>query len=303
MKYAISYNANFRYIKDIDEIILYWSTKDDIVDYVESTFEQNQRIIISFMEQDTDYIMEKLYPVMMKFKKVHNNVSVRFDGFIPENDVLVNFEENGIRYFFDQHCSCWDALYGLTLLGASDVYVTEEMCFDLSAISAFCKPRGVKVRIIPNVAQYGGHGIAHKIPDMVKFFVRPEDTSLYEPFVDVFELWGESNKLSVYYEIYKQEQWLGQIGDLIIGFTDDVPNSGIMTHFAGIRLNCRKKCLQGKKCDICKTMKEVAINLAEHDLRIETERKPIRENDTDIKKIMSDGRTTSDENVDKTIKE
>jgi len=303
MKYAITYYSNFRYMKDIDEMILYWSTKDDIVDYVDSIFTQDQRVIISFSEHDTNYIMEKLFPVMMKFKRVHNNISVRFDGFIPDDEVLITFKEKNIRYFFDQYCNCWDALYGLTLLGSSDVYITEELCFDLSAVSAFCKPRGIKVRIIPNVAQYGGRGIADQIPDMVKFFIRPEDTLLYEPFVDVFELWGESNKISVYYEIYKQEQWLGNINDLIIGFTDDVPNSGIMSHFAGVRLNCRKKCLQGKKCDICKTMKEVAINLADHDLRIETERKPIKENDTDIKEIMSDGRTTSDENASSTIKE
>ena len=303
MKYAVTYYSNFRYMKDIDEMILYWSTKDDIVDYVDSVFTQDQRVIISFPEYDTDYIMKKLFPVMMKFKRVHNNISVRFDDFMPDNEVLIAFKEKDIRYFFNQYCNCWDALYGLTLLGSSDVYITEEMCFDLSAVSAFCRPRGIKVRIIPNVAQYGGRGIADQIPDMVKFFIRPEDTLLYEPFVDVFELWGESNKISVYYEIYKQEQWLGNINDLIIGFTDDVPNSGIMSHFAGVRLNCRKKCLQGKKCDICKTMKEVAINLADHDLRIETERKPIKENDTDIKKIMSDGRTTSDENASSTIKE
>jgi hypothetical protein len=145
------------------------------------------------------------------------------------------------------------------------------------------------------VAQSSGKGLSGVIPAINQFFIRPEDTETYEPFVDVFELWGDSSRLSVTYEIYKQQQWLGDIQDLIIGFNDDVPNAGIMEHFAQIRLGCKKKCFQGKKCDICKTMREIALALKEDGLILESERKPVRENDPTVEKIMSNERTTADD--------
>lgn len=276
MKYAVPYYRDFKYLKDVDEVIIHWSIKDDIVDYAKSKYAQDQRIIISFTDKDMFEFNERVLPILLKLKKEHNNFSMRFDEFLPNKETLDILKENEIRFYFSQLCNSWDILYGLSLLGASDVIITEELCFDIVNVSAFCKPRGIKVRVYPNVAQYNGHFIGGQIPDMVKFFVRPEDTPIYEPFVDVFEIWGDFEKLSVLFEIYKQQQWLGKIGDIVIGFNDDVPNPGIMTHFAGIRINCKKKCLQGKKCDICRTMKEIAIKLDENDLRIESERKSVR---------------------------
>jgi hypothetical protein len=298
MKYAIPYYKNFRYLDIIDEVILYWSVKDSIIEYIKENYSLNQRIIISLNEAEAgsdEYIKETIIPTLIELKKRHNNITMRFDGFIPESDILRLFQKNEIRYYFNQFCNSWDTIYGLTLLGASDIIVVEEMGFDLQNISAYCKPRKIKIRVFPNVAQSGGKGLSGVIPAINQFFIRPEDTETYEPFVDVFELWGDSSRLSVVYEIYKQQQWLGDIQDIIVGFNDDVPNAGMMDHFAQIRLNCRKKCFQGKKCDICKTMREIALALKEDGLILESERKPVRENDPTVEKIMSNERTTADD--------
>lgn len=265
MNYAVSFNRNFKYFKEVDEIILYWSTKDDIIDFINEKYRLDQRVIITIdlndiLLIDDEYINKIIIPILVELGKTHSNFAVRFQNGIPKLETLDNFKLHNIKYFFYQFCSNWDSLNGLVSLGASDVYITEELGFDLKDVSAFCKPRRVKVRVFPNIAQNGGNGLSNYIPDMVKFFIRPEDTEIYEPYVDVFEIWGES-RISVLYEIYKNKQWMGNIQDIIVNFQDDVPNTSIMDHFAQVRTGCRKNCLKGKQCTVCKTIKEISIGL------------------------------------------
>lgn len=302
MKYAVTYYRDFRYFKEVDEIILYWSTKDDIVDYVKTTYAQNQRIIVSIDNHLTDDEIEQIIiPILEKLKAEHNNITIRFDNWTGENlhrkkEQLKSLKEKGIRYYFNQPCTSWDLVYGLVSLGASDIIVTETMGFDLVKISEYCKPRKVKIRIYPNVAQYGGYGVSEEIPDVQKFFVRPEDTEIYEPYVDVFEIWGDFERQSVLFEIYKQQYWLGNLNDIIYGLNEEIPNECIMDHFALIRLSCRKKCMQGeKRCQICPTIMDLAKTLDEEELIIKKERKPFKENETIIEEALSTTGTEADE--------
>ena len=154
MKYAIQFQRNFKYLKDIDEIILYLSTKDDIVDYVKENYSQNQRVIISISDMDYSNI-DEIIETSLRMREVHNNFSLRFDTVI-EDEEIEKLKENNIRYYFNQYCNSWDILYGLSELGVSDVIVTEELCFDLIKVSGFCKPRGIKIRVYPDIAQQNG---------------------------------------------------------------------------------------------------------------------------------------------------
>lgn len=281
MKYAVVYNKNFKYLTSIDEILLYWSTKDDIISYVDEKYFPKQRIIITIEEKDLEEEFDNILTTLKELKEVHNNISVRFEYFTPSLDILEQFKTAEIRYFFNQFCSSWDILYCLASLGASDVYVTEELGFDLMRVSAFCQARKIKIRVYPNVAQTNGkYGITRQMPDIKKFFIRPEDTQIYNKFVDVFELWGNAERINILYEIYKQEQWLGNLRLLISDFNSDIQNSGFMSHFAKIRTNCRKKCLQGnRKCEICPTMASISKMMSENGFMIDTEKKELPEKD------------------------
>lgn len=303
MKYAITYNRNFKYLDVVDEVILYWSTKDDIVDFVKEKFpNQDQRITISVNAID-EFNFDMIYAAAVELKKVHNNMSLRFEANDMDTKELIKLKDSGIRYYFEQQCSSLDKLYGLTMLGASDVIITEELAFDLPQVSAYCKSRGIKIRVFPNVAQNNGYGLATVIPDIKKFFIRPEDVEIYEKYVDIFEIWGAPEKTSVLYEIYKQQQWLGSLKDIITGFTEDVPNTGFMKHFALCRLNCGKKCFKGVKCDMCNLMKNISKEMTEDGFMLQTEKKPIISNDTTIEKIMPTARNDFDEVSEEGIEE
>ena len=282
MKYSITYSKNFRYMKDVDEITLYWSTQDDIVDFVTKKFEQKQRIVINF---DDKYVSElrEAVPVLLELKKVHSNFAVKMNIQTQKafGELLL---EKKIPFFFSAFCNSWDSLYAYSLLGVSDVYVTEELCFSLKEVKAFCEPRRIKIRVFPNVAQVSGKRTSEVIPDIRKFFIRPEDIPAYEDYVDICELWCPLDKQSVMYEIYKGEQWLGDLNEIISSFETSVPNTGFMPHFATMRINCKKKCYR-QRCEICDTAVELAHMMLADGVELISERQMVSDRDRMLKEL------------------
>ena len=269
MKYSITYNKTFRYMQDVDEIILYWSTEDDIVDFVCENFSQKQRIVIDFNEKSVADL-RKAIPKLLEMKEKHSNFTIKMN--IQTQRTFCDFlKEKKIPFFFSAFCNNWDSLYAYSLLGVSDVYVTEELCFNIKDVKAFCEPRRIKIRVFPNVAQVSGKATSDIIPDIKKFFIRPEDICQYESYVDICELWGPTKKQSVLYEIYKGEQWLGNINEIITSFEEEIPNTGIAPHFATIRLNCKKRCYRDK-CDICPAIAELGRLMLEDGMEFVTPR-------------------------------
>lgn len=282
MKYSITYFRSFRYMKDVDEIILYWSTEDNIVDFVLENFAQKQRIVIDFSDKKVSEL-RKAVPKLLEMKEKHSNFTVKMN--IQTQKAFSEFlYDKKIPFFFGSFCNNWDSLYAYGLLGVSDVYITEELCFNLKDVKAFCEPRRIKVRVFPNVAQVSGKGTSDIIPDIKKFFIRPEDICQYEPYVDICELWCPLEKQSVLYEIYKSEQWLGDLSDIISSFETSVPNTGFMPHFAALRINCKKKCYK-TKCDICPAAVELAHMMIADSFEIQTPRELVGDRDRLLKEL------------------
>lgn len=283
MKYAITYSKTFRYMKDVDEIILYWSDEDDIVDFVTEKFEQKQRIIVDF-EDYGEEDLEEAIPVLIKLKEAHPNFSIKID--IPTHeDYIDTLKEEGIPFFISTFCDNWDTVYAYVKLGVSDIYIFGALCFELKNIKHFCEFYKVKVRVLPNIAQSSEEDFPDMIPDICKFFIRPEDISTYEEFVDICELWCPLESQSVLYEIYKNEQWLGNLNDIISYFHIRVPNTGIMPYFAKARINCKKKCLKGKKCQICESALTLAQMMLEDGVEVITQRKTAADTERLLKEL------------------
>lgn len=58
-----------------------------------------------------------------------------------------------IRFFFDTQISDVDTLNALLKLGATDVYIVENLCFELDKISELVHSYNAAVRVYPNIAQ------------------------------------------------------------------------------------------------------------------------------------------------------
>ena len=56
-------------------------------------------------------------------------------------------------FFFDTQISDVDTLNALLKLGATDVYIVENLCFELDKISELVHSYNVAIRVYPNIAQ------------------------------------------------------------------------------------------------------------------------------------------------------
>ena len=267
MKYCVKYYKNFRYNDIINEIIFnYADYRDNIVEKLEEQeWKENQRIIIDIcLGGDLEII-----PILKMCMKIHNNFAVRVD--IIQNEVVEELKKQDIPFFYANYANTPDEIYGMIQRGVSDVYVTESLAFSIEKISPYYKTKGVNVRMIPNIAQYR-KGFKENIPDPCKFFIRPEDVEIYEPYVDTFEIIAPDDRLSVLFEIYNNRQWLGDLKDLIVGLEESFFNTGLVPYFGPERLKCGQKCMQ-EKCNLCLQMKELSDKFKDNKLEIIKEKK------------------------------
>ena len=272
MKYCVRYYKNFRYNDIIDEVIFDFNIyKNNFLEEI-SNWKKNQRIIINLESKGSiDDI-----PFLKLCIKEHNNFAVCIN--LNQKELEEELKKEQIPFFYNNYADTVDEIYGMIKRGVSDVYITESLAFNFEQVGKYCKEKNVIIRIIPNIAQYK-KGFKEEIPDPCKFFVRPEDTELYNIYDVVFELIASQDRLSIVYEIYKNRQWSGDLKQLIIGLNDSFFNSGLVPHFGPERLKCGQKCMQ-EKCNLCQQMKELSDAFVNNKLEIKREKHKEWKNET-----------------------
>lgn len=165
--------------------------------------------------------------------------------------------------FCNLYARTWNDLLGLIDLGFTEVYITEELCFNLPAVKALCAKNNVRVRAFPNIAQ--GHSF-HSFPNLRRFFILPQDIPFYSKYIDTFELYfpphTPASKISQIFNTYKNNLSYAQIADIIIGADSAIKPEELNPLFGIMRANCQYGCMRnGKDCQICKKM-EITTNEA-----------------------------------------
>lgn len=153
--------------------------------------------------------------------------------------------------------------------GVSDVFITGGMGFELEKIAPIVHSHNIQIRVFPNVAQ----SAVSTTSALLKFFIRPEDISMYENCVDICEFFGEINQI-VYYRIYKEKQeWAGKLNELILDFNSDLDSRFISPRFAEKRKSCNKDCIKGGLCRLCYRIEDLSYTLEEAGLAIQVDKK------------------------------
>lgn len=286
MKYCVNYYRRFRYKNQIDEIILRYKDRQiGLIDFLKKKAQPHQRIIIS---PEYDVSISKNLDIIEAAKKIHKNIAVLLP--YEQKDVAIDLSEMNVDFFFKEFVSGWDTLMSFVNYGVSDIYIVNELGFELKEVAKVCHNKNVKVRVFPNVAQYGNK--IKNLNNFNSFFIRPEDIALYEPYVDVCEFFGPLDRYSVLYDIYTKGTWIGDLKDLIIGLDFSIANNTIMPLFGERRLNCGKKCYQGK-CIICEKITSVAQQLEEANLVVRKSKEKKIDSENEPESVETD-------NVDET---
>lgn len=260
MKYAVMFNRNFRHLKEVDEMILPYNGTEDLVASVPEIATKEQRVIVSAND------ITNAIPGIQMLNRDGYNVCAKILLTDSQIDLV---QDAGIPFFFEYYATTIEEVVIMAGLGATDVYVTEALGFNLKPLKTIKEKYGIQIRVFPNIAQCATGG-RRTLNPMEMFWIRPEDTELYEEYVDVFELLGgeDNSRLSVVYEIYYGRQWLGDISDLILDFGDThVNNKGMSPRFGQVRLTCNKACLEGR-CHLCTEMAKLADMFGEVGLEV-----------------------------------
>ena len=166
------------------------------------------------------------------------------------------------KYMFSDLIGNWEILNFVLALHPSEVYITNMLGFCLPDVIKVCGDVGV--RAIANVAQSAWEGSY----DLTKFFIRPEDLHIYAPLLSGIEFEGDNTIQEVCYGVYKRGYWFGNVGELIIGFNIEVDSRRLPPQFGEYRLKCKKRCITGSRCHLCKAMSEFAEALAKGDAMV-----------------------------------
>ena len=268
MKYCINfYGKQINLLDEVDEINIDLSKIKDLNDLNDfCKIHKNQKINLCINDLE-DAINREYFSFTFNFQKKYPeyNTSIRLSNWDDGICKKIKNEYPNAKIFFNTHIVDWDTLIKFLDYGVTDVYITEAMGFELNTIADLVHYHNAQIRVFPNVAQSS----QKSAPDLMKFWIRPEDTEFYEEYIDVYEFFGDDNKQKIYYDIYKKDKkWTGNLKEIIIGLENDLDNTRISPLFAKKRVGCERRCLKGEKCQICHRIIELSETLGKTPLII-----------------------------------
>lgn len=158
-----------------------------------------------------------------------------------------------IEYLCVNECNSWEDFYVQYNIGIKDILISGDLGFELPAVSSVAAKLGIKLRAYPIYTE-------QRMPQPYQeFFIRPEDVDLYSNYIDtfVFIVFTQNQLSTIVKKTYiEDKKWFGQLNTLMPSL--DVNNAYLLDTFAERRLTCARKCLKGKKCNLCKTFIESA---------------------------------------------
>lgn len=258
MAFCLNFKRGRRYLDVVDQIIIKYHPSDNLLNFLNEHKDQRVILDIENVQEFLDtFGIETLAAVKAHVDNPDNWV-LRFPKILDnENTIdvetLDKFRKLNISFFFNEYIDRWDILDGYLNLGVTDVYIVNELGFELDKVSQVAHEHNVKVRVFPNIAQSSWL----LTPDLKKFFVRPEDIEDYEPYVDVFEIF-EAYEPIIAETLYKayaiDKKWYGRLKEIIGDFYADLDGRFLHPRWVDRRVKCGKKCLKGSMCDMCNTI-------------------------------------------------
>lgn len=262
MKYCIDYHKTLKNAKKADEFTINYTKKNDVlIDFLEKFKDKRVNLAIS------DSLTYPELKLLKTIRDAYPNLYLRFE--VYDSDRIEDIVECGVPFFFGNRVNNWDEFLGLIDLGVTDIYIIEELCFELDKVAPIAHEAGVQIRVYPNIAQSRWRDT----PDIKKFWIRPEDIDSYEEFIDVCEFFGAEQQIMTFLKIYKEDKrWFGLLSELIIGLKSDLDSRFIIPRFAEKRIKCGKECLKGGKCQMCERVISLSKTLKNADLIVEIEK-------------------------------
>ena len=187
-------------------------------------------------------------------------------------DKITEMRENGLKYFIepDSAPSCFSLLEEQISLGVTDIYVCDDLCYNLELVKKTCEKNNVSVRLIVNriASTRVDKGINPKAPIFI-----PECLDNLSKYIDVFEI--DSNswvKIGTYYRIwFERQEWRENLQYIYPELEIYIPNESLIPNFMDFKMNCGYRCGHGSSCKKCEQFVEIARDLRSKNIEYKKE--------------------------------
>lgn len=255
-KYSNSFNEVNQYVQEFDidfikiggnPIESTSSNIDKLIEFVEAN--QAKNINISFPQ-------EFYIPAVTFVNKIHKNIYIKLRA--EQINHVAELKKNNIKFFFDKDVSAYNyaMLDSLITLGVSQLYISDDLCYNLDEVSKIAKSHGVKLRCVLNriPATALDKGINYK-----SMVYRPQDLELLDKYFDCFEFdcsepydWAQYDVL--FRAFFRRGKWNGNLQELNPDLAFEFDDRFIIPEYTSYKVNCERRCdsrynNQCKKCE------------------------------------------------------
>lgn len=252
MKFCVDYKTKYK-LNNVDEVFIEYNPPcADPRPFIADMNKKNIKVIlkVGVLENDSMNMLEKQIELFKDYniafcfyRRVLKGRGLDFD-----TQILQKIREHNIDFFYRDMAATYEEMYVFIDEGASEIYITNDLCFSLKRVSDYCKSKNVRIRVLPNICQ---SNIPAAIPSTRQFFVNPYNIDEYEDFVDTFEIYNTALNQEILVEIYKSKEWKGKLGEIIQKYNLDMNASSALPVSSKIKLNCGRRCLYGSDCRLC----------------------------------------------------
>lgn len=152
-----------------------------------------------------------------------------------------------LSFYWSYPVFTWYELAGIIPLEPAYITVNAPISFSLDKIK---QKTSIPLRLCPNLA-YDAY--IPRANGIYGTWVRPEDISAYEPYIDVFDfITDDLGKERTLFHVYKENgNWPGNLNLLLTNLNVNVDNRAIPEEIGKMRTTCGQRCMEGSHCHAC----------------------------------------------------
>jgi hypothetical protein len=238
-----------KYQTEVYEISCQWNRLNDYYQYITDKKENSNtrlRILIAQIKEEN---FSKLEEQINLIKELNPNYTIACKDF----HILQELLKKGYFAYLDYPVTDWETFSSLVCLKVTDIRIDSSLAFSLDKIEKFKKFNpNIKIRIDPAKSS----NLLVKNRTITSFFVRPEDISLYSPYIDICEFNVQTREEEeALYDIYRKQFYPFNLNLLIKQLDEEFLNSMLDPDFGKNRINCHQVCQEpGSRCHYCQTL-------------------------------------------------
>lgn len=161
-------------------------------------------------------------------------------------DELNIAREKELKHYYLAPVRTYAELQDLKNAGVCRITVTAPLFFDLEQVNKF------EIPIYMTANSSTQDALFERNDGITGCWIRPEDVSVYEQYIDVLNFVGNQSQEQALYRIYaEQHEWLGEINLIIPDINSNATNRMITPDFARARLSCQQRCMRQGSCHLC----------------------------------------------------